>query len=140
MNSTKFKLKPGYSMIELMFYILIVGILLAGAVAGLNTALKKGRKSATATSLRVISQAIDIYQGDTAQYPESLDDLIHKPEGVRNWDGPYIKPAKGDEVPLDGFGQEFHYERTPGKTPPYEFYSYGSNGQDAPEDEWIRAE
>ncbi len=132
-------LKSGYSIIELVFYILIVGILAGGAIAGLSSALKKGRKSSSETSLRVISQAIDVYQGDTAQYPETLEDLIRKPEGVRNWDGPYIKPGKNDEVPRDGWNREFHYERTPGKNPPYEFYSYGANGEEAPEDEWLSA-
>ena len=123
---------------ELMMYVAIVGILLAGAVTGITSALKKGRKSATITSLRTISQEIDSYYADTSRYPESLEDLIKQPEGIKNWEGPYLK-VKGEEVPKDGWGFDFHYERTPGQAHPYELYSFGANGEDAPQEEWLSA-
>ncbi len=132
-------LKRGYSLIELMMYVAIVGILLVGAATAINSALKKGRKSATTTSLRVISQEIDSYYADNSRYPETLEDLMVKPEGMKgNGEWPYVKPVNG-EMPKDGYDYDFHYERTPGQPHPYELYSYGPNGEDAPQEEWISA-
>lgn len=140
MISRKSTLQAGFSTIELVFYTLIVGILVAGAFVGLTSALEKGRKSATTSSLRVIKQAVDTYYGDVqpSKYPESLEDLLVRPDGVQNWDGPYFE-AKGGMMTKDGWGHDFVYERTPGGVHPYVLYSYGKNGEDAPEEEWLSA-
>jgi len=133
-------LKAGFSVIELMFYTLIVGILLGGAVAGFNKILEKSRTSATNSSLRVIKQAVDTYYGEVqpSRYPETLEDLLTKPEGISNWDGPYLD-AKGGVLPKDGWGADFVYERTPGGVHAYNLYSYGKKGEEAEEEDWISA-
>lgn len=144
MISLRQSLKPGFSIMELVFYMLIVGLLMATAGAGITAAVRKAKKSTTESSLRVISQAIDVYYSEVQpnRYPETLDDLVNAPDGTRGWDGPYVKPVEiGGEkhVPQDGWKQDFVYERTPGGAHPYELYSWGANGEDAPQEEWISA-
>jgi general secretion pathway protein G len=135
-------LKPGFSITELVFYMLIVGLLMAVAGAGISSAMKTAKKSTTESSLRAISQAIDVYYSSVQpnRYPETLDDLVTAPEGVKGWDGPYVTVREVDgekHVPLDGWKQEFQYERTPGGAHPYELYSWGAGGEDGPQEEWI---
>ncbi len=140
MVSSKNVLKPGFSVMELMVYVLIVGLLVTAAGTMLMTQLEKGKKSATEQTLRSIKQGIDLYYGEVSpsKYPESIEDLMVRPEGVNNWGGPYIE-VKGGQLPKDGWGHELVYERTPGGAHPYNLYSYGKNGEDAPEEEWISA-
>jgi len=137
-------LKPGFSITELVFYMLIVGLLMAAAGAGISSAMKSAKKSTTESSLRAISQAIDVYYSSVQpnRYPETLEDLIIAPEGVRGWDGEYIKSREVDgekRMPVDGWKQDFQYERTPGGAHPYELYSWGAGGEDGPQEEWISA-
>jgi general secretion pathway protein G len=137
-------LKPGFSITELVFYMLIVGLLMAAAGSGISSAMKSAKKSTTESSLRAISQAIDVYYSSVQpnRYPETLEDLIIAPEGVRGWDGEYIKSREVDgekRMPVDGWKQDFQYERTPGGAHPYELYSWGAGGEDGPQEEWISA-
>lgn len=138
-------LRPGFSFMELVFYVAIVTVLLGGALAGLNSVLKKAKRSTTESSLRVIKGAIDTYYSDVQpnRYPETLDDLIVVPQDVRGWEGPYLDVKEGRDgekmLPKDGWSQDFVYERTPGQAHPYELYSWGPNGEDSPQEEWISA-
>ncbi len=137
-------LNPGFSIVELVFYMLIVGLLATAVVTGITSAMKSAKKSTTESSLRAISQAIDVYYSSVQpnRYPEVLEDLIIAPEGVRGWDGEYIKPLEVDgekRMRPDGWKQEFQYERTPGGPHPYELYSWGAAGEDGPQEEWISA-
>lgn len=134
----KSSLKPGFSVTELAFYVLIVGILATGAIVAFSSVMDKARKSSTETTLRTMQQGIDMYQGEVGRYPESLEDLVVRPEGLQGWDGPYVK-VKGDQLPKDGWKRDFQYERTPGAVHPYELYSFGKNGEDAPQEEWLSA-
>ena len=138
MISVRSSMRAGFSVMELMIYTLIVGILLAGAATMLTGALDKSKKSSTESSLRAIQQGIDLYYGEVGRYPESLEDLMVRPEGAQGWDGPYVK-VKGDQVPKDGWKHDFQYQRTPGAAHPYELYSFGKNGEDAPQEEWLNA-
>lgn len=144
MRRPGFSMKPGFSMVEIIFYVLIVAVLATGAVTGFNRILARAKKSTTQSSLQVIRQAIDTYYADVQpnRYPANLEDLIAAPEGTRGWEGPYLdaKEVDGEKVlPRDGWGRDFQYEATPGKAHPYELYSWGAGGEDAPQEEWISA-
>ena len=141
MTSTR-SLKPGFSLMELMIYMAIVGLLLGVAVPALMKKLDKGRESTTSQVLLTVKNAINLYYADTSRYPDTLRDLVRKPldeKTGKRWDGPYIE-LKGDaESPEDGWDNELVYRRLePGAGKPYDLYSWGTNGEDAPEDEWIR--
>jgi general secretion pathway protein G len=116
-------LQSGMTFIELTIMILIIGILLAVVVPNANRWLGRGKEQATKSSLQVINNAVQEYQADTGQYPQSLEDLMHKPQDLSGWNGAYIK---GKTLPHDGWNQEFVYKVNPrGTQPPFELYSYG---------------
>jgi hypothetical protein len=52
--------------------------------------------------------AVDAFENDTKQYPQTLDDLLHSP-GLVNWRGPYLDQLKS--IPDDPWGKPYQYMR-----------------------------
>jgi len=128
-------LSAGFSLIEISVVILIIGILAATVGPATYRWLVKGRETSTKSSLNSIAQGINAYHAEIGSYPKELKDLVEKPSGTagKKWSLPYLE--KG--LPEDAWNHEFQYKLTPGEEHPYELYSYGPNGPDAPSEEHI---
>jgi general secretion pathway protein G len=84
--------------------------------------------------IKELAGAIQLFSFDLSRYPataEGLNALIHKPDNLRGWNGPYFR-AKG--VPIDPWGRTYVY-KCPGEHGPYDLYSYGHDGLVGGEDE-----
>ena len=118
----------GFTLIELLIAIVIIGLIMGAAITGILGMLERARKGTTETTLRNLEQAITLFQVDTGQNPNSLKDLIKRPADdeyvSKKWNGPYLKKT---ELPRDGWGFLFKYERTQGGKHPYELYSFGGS-------------
>jgi general secretion pathway protein G len=138
--------KKGFSLIEILIAVTIMGILAVGAISFLGGQVEKAKKTSTVSTLQVVDGAIDTYYLDIGRYPESLADLSRKPYdevAAKNWTQPYFKQAQKDPdyMPVDGWKREIQYRlNEPGTSPRYEIYSFGPNGEDSPDDEWIYAQ
>lgn len=135
--------RAGFSTMELMVYIMIVGVILAVAVPGFRKVLKNAKIRTARTSLKMLQKSIEMFELHTGVVPERLKDLVrqpvpsshYEPEMISEWqDGGYLK---GDKVPLDPWNSRFKYEMTSGGKHQYELYSYGPNRKGAPKSEWI---
>ncbi len=126
--------RAGFSLMEIMIAVMILGLVMAMVGPALNNAYKKSQKRTAAVTVRSFKNAIAEYQRETHQWPAKLKDLIKKPTGAKEWDGPYLEK---EEVPQDPWGADFKYKLTPGAKHPYELHSWGPNGQGAPKEEWI---
>lgn len=129
-------LQEGFSFIEIIVVVLIMGLLLATVGPAAYSWLAKGKVSTTKTSLNALSQAIDAFHAELGSYPKALEDLIKKPSGPlgKNWTNPYLQKTS---VPQDGWNHPFNYKVTPGAEHPYELYSDGPHGDAGPEEEHI---
>lgn len=115
--------KSGFTLIEMLLVVVIIGILAAVVLPKLTGRGKEASIAAAKASIENLSLALDMYEVDNGSYPSSLQSLITKGPEL-NWKGPYLK--KG-EIPVDPWGKEFVYGA---KENGYEIRSYGPNGAD----------
>jgi general secretion pathway protein G len=113
--------RSGFTLIEIMLVVVIIGILAAIILPNLGGKTKQASISATKASIANISLAIDSYEVDNGAYPPSLQALITKGSEL-HWNGPYLKKTA---IPKDDWGKEFIYTL---KDNGYELRSSGPNG------------
>lgn len=131
-NRINFRNKSGFTLVELIVVMVIIGLLAALVFPKLMPKVGKGKQSAAKAQIELLGQALDQFRLDTGRYPttqEGLEALITDP-GIKGWDGPYLKKA----LPKDPWGNPFHYE-SPGNHGDYDLYSYGADGNPGGEGE-----
>lgn len=75
MNGNR-KQDAGFTLIELMIVMAIIGVLAVVAIPSFVGALKQAREAVLKEDLHVLRTAIDSYTEDKQKAPQSLDDLI----------------------------------------------------------------
>ena len=68
----------GFTLIELMIVITIIGILITLAQPSYNRAVTAAKEAALKENLFILRDVIDQYYADNAKYPPSLADLAEK--------------------------------------------------------------
>jgi general secretion pathway protein G len=128
----------GFTLIEIMVVVVIIGML--SGLVGVNVfnRLKKANIQATKTQIYNLSQALDNYKLDNHAYPSSemgLDALINKPSNVGNTyaSGGYLQQKK---LPNDAWGQEYNFV-SPGvhNTDSFDLWSKGPDREDGTDDD-----
>ena len=107
----------GFSLIELLIVVAIIGIIAAIAVPQLMNAMDRGRQRRSMADMRNIATANGTYRVDTSAYATTLAGL---------------QPAYMQVVPTgDGWGTTWNYTFDGGNDS-YTIESYGSDGLDGP--------
>lgn len=68
--------ESGFTLVELMIVMLIIGVLAAIAIPSYVSSLKSAKEAVLKEDLHVLRQAIDAYTNDKEKAPQSLDDLV----------------------------------------------------------------
>jgi len=118
--------KKGFTLIELMLVVIIIGVLSAMVVPRLVGRSEQARSAAAMADIESnLSVALDLYELDNGSYPLGLDALLREPSPTPpNWSGPYLK-----KKPKDPWGLEYNY-KFPGEQNKgsYDLWSYGKDG------------
>lgn len=138
-NFVKFKKDQGFTLIEILLVVIILGVLVAMIAPSLFGRGEQARVSAARADIESnLSTALDLYELDNGHYPstaQGLRALNEKPSASpapANWNGPYLKRKKN---PLDPWGREYQYAY-PGahNTQEYDLFSYGPDGVESSDD------
>jgi len=101
----------GYSLLEILVVLAIIGTLMALVAPRLLGNVDKSKVIAAKAQAKSLRLALDSFRLDMGRYPndsEGLSVLVTAPsDGDVNWFGPYLE---GDEVPADPWGNPFVYQ------------------------------
>lgn len=123
----------GFTLLELLIVIVIIGLLAAYVGPRYFAQLGKSERTIAKAQIESLEKALDTYRLDLGRYPsteEGLTALITKPTNMPQWNGPYLKK----NLPLDPWGHPYQY-RSPGPHSDIELLSFGKDGQPGGTDE-----
>jgi general secretion pathway protein G len=102
----KFKFSGGFTLIEMMVVVLIIG-LLAGIV-GVNVLryLGEAQVKAAKAQIKVFEQAVELYRMDNGRYPTTDQGLEALLGGTGTDARGYLKTNR---IPKDPWGSEYYY-------------------------------
>jgi len=122
--------QKGFTLIEIMVVVVILGILAGIVVPKLLDRPEEARRTKAVAQIKSLEEALALYKLDNGFFPtteQTLQALVTKPEvgriPNRYRDGGYIK-----KVPLDPWGTEYVF-LSPGIHGDYDLISYGSDGE-----------
>ncbi|MGX9217247.1 type II secretion system major pseudopilin GspG [Massilia varians] len=120
----------GFTLVEIMVVVVIIGILGALVVPKLLGRTGEARVTAAKTDIATMSQALKLYKLDNQRYPsteQGLQALVTKPTSgpaANGWkDGGYM-----EKLPKDPWGNAYQY-LSPGIHGEVDIFSLGADGQ-----------
>ena len=115
------KQRNGFSLVELMVVIVILGLLAGVVTISVRGYLIRSRQQIARTEISTIQNALDTFYSQHSRYPtneEGIEVLAKKSEdGI---------DALLSKVPVDPWKNPYEYH-SPGKNGPYEIICYGAD-------------
>jgi general secretion pathway protein G len=128
-----FRDQDGFTLIEIMVVILIIGLLALMVVPRLRGVADRAKRTKAQADIQELKQALDRYYLDNGSYPttdQGLQALVTPPTGGRlpsNYEqGGYI-----EKLPNDPWGNQYFYQ-SDGTT--YALKSFGPDGVQSADD------
>jgi len=120
------KTEQGFTLLELLVVIVIIGLLAAFVAPKYFGQIGRSKTQVTRAQIESFEKALDQYRIDVGQYPtteQGLVALFAAPASVANWHGPYLK--KG--IPADPWNNAYVYKAPGSDNRDYDIVSYGAN-------------
>jgi len=124
------KAQKGFTLIELMVVIVIIGLLATVVVINVLPAQDRAMVEKAKADINRLEQAVELYRMDLLSYPtvdQGLEALAAAPDGLsrpeRYREGGYIK-----RLPDDPWGNPYQYVY-PGEQSAFDIYSLGADNR-----------
>ncbi|MDX2177840.1 MAG: type II secretion system major pseudopilin GspG [Candidatus Sumerlaeia bacterium] len=137
MNRPIQRRRRGFTFIEIMMVVVIIGILLALVGPRLAGRTRQAKISAAKAQIENFATALAAYEMDMGAFPETSDGLkalVTKPgsDDSDSWNGPYLRKS---EVPKDPWNRDYNY-RFPGENnSDFDLWSDGPDRQAGNDDD-----
>ncbi len=124
--------REAFTFLEIMFVVVIIGILMGVAMTSIAKRGQTARINAASLQLKNFDTALAHYELHVGRFPETRDGLlalVTRPSSVpeKAWDGPYLK-LDGGVLPRDPWHNAYNY-RSPGQqNEDYDLWSLGPDG------------
>lgn len=127
MNVRNRRAQSGFTLIEVMVVVAILGILATIVMTNVIGKDDQARVTTTMASLSSVAKSLDLYKLDNHKYPttdEGLGALVEKPASAKTYpDGGYLS-----RLPEDPWGNVFQYVYPGSSGRKYDLYSLGADG------------
>ncbi len=120
-------LRRGYTLLELLVVMVIIGLLAGYVGPRFFGQIGKSEVKVTKAQIDALQKALDQYRLDVGHYPsteQGLQALMDKPAEEAKWAGPYLSKA----LPKDPWGHDYQY-KAPGEHGEYDLLSWGRDGR-----------
>ena len=123
----------GFTLVELMVVVAIIGALLSVALPRLTGRTEEARLQAARLQVENLAMAIDAFKFDCARFPTTQEGftVLRENPGEPGWKGPYMKRA----VPLDPWHNVYVYGFPGTRGTDYDVFSPGPDHQAGNEDD-----
>ena len=128
--------EAGFTLVELMVVIVIIGLLATIVVINVLPSQDRAMAEKAKADVALLEQAVEMYRLDNLTYPtttDSLQALVSPPASLaqpqRYRQGGYIR-----RLPDDPWGRAYLYSQ-PGRNGPFDIYTLGADGQEGGEGE-----
>ena len=120
----------GFSLIEILDVLLIIGLLTTLVVVNVLPSQDKARVEKAKADIAIIENALEMYRLDNYNYPttdQGLNVLVKPLDSNNTFSNVYIK-----RLPKDPWGNDYQY-LSPGDNGVYDVFSFGADGEEGGE-------
>lgn len=116
----------GFTLLELLVVILIIGLLTGIVAPRFLGQIKKSEVMTARAQMDAFDKALQAFRMDTGHFPstaQGLRALVQAPSDEPRWHGPYLQ----DAVPLDPWGSAFVYQSPSTRGKDFDLLSHGKD-------------
>lgn len=126
------KKRDGFTLVELMIVIVIIGLLATVVVLNVLPSRDKAMVGKAQADVAMLEQALETYRLDNLTYPDDsagLQALVSAPAGLARPEsyraGGYVR-----RLPDDPWGNPYQYRRTSAHGQAFDVFSFGADGKE----------